>query len=252
VHSYAVRKLTPLPVSANSEYVGPIWEVFASWCKPIKYAVGRLILPDMQNPTGAVKVMKDDGGEFTMDFDTLKNSDYPPLVVARNALRRDTPELDATLALQSHAPPMAVLKQMERNAIARAGSQGIMDGSNMIDPRSGRVVQRPTPPDSKDDDDDDDDNKKSKPARAPGRTQAARSAIGAMLHYDKILCGLELSSHPPPQRVQHEMAWHAERRTLQPAVAAVPVAASPAPVTQSTGTAIVRTAHLMDANFGPV
>lgn len=172
-----------MPRMANNEYVGPIWEVFASWCKPLKWAAGRVIPPDMINPTGAVKIMTDKGIEFQIDYDTFRNSQDPRLVVAKNALRRDMPELDASLAMRSNAPPPEILREMAQTATWRSGTSSLMEGTGILT-STGRIVPKPEPRTAADaaeeaGDADETPAATSKPAARPApAVTAARAPIG--------------------------------------------------------------------------
>lgn len=139
---YAVRKLAPLPLAPNEEWVGSAWEVFASWCKPMKWAISRLVLPDTLNPAGSVLVLNDEGFEFQMDFDTLKNTSDPRLIVARNALMRDYPEMITRLAIRRTTAPPEILREMAKHAAIRTGTQAVIDGNGYVGPR-GDIIQRP-------------------------------------------------------------------------------------------------------------
>lgn len=139
----------------------------------MKWAVGRLVLPDTQLQAGSVLIMKDDSYEFQMDFDTFKNSNDPRLLVARNALMRDYPEMATRIAVRRAPPPVEILRDMAIYAAQRQGTQAVIDGSGYVGPR-GQVIQRPQQQqqnNSSSDDTDDTDN-------TPPKTKASSAPIG--------------------------------------------------------------------------
>jgi hypothetical protein len=127
---YAVRKLTPLPLSsANTEYVGQFYCIFAGWVKPMKWAISQYPTQASADSSNVVFI-SDDGTEFRLPLDAVRNEYHkgdPRVRVAVNALIRDFPFLEQSFAFTPSLPPPEML-----NSIAQYSSQTAQQYQNAL------------------------------------------------------------------------------------------------------------------------
>lgn len=140
---YAVRKLLPLGPDPSSPFAnGRDWEVFAAWCKPMKWGATRIVLPNQNTPAGAAVIQTDEGTEFVLDFETFRSSQDLRLLIVRNALTRSYPSLRTLFSTRTVLPPPEIVAEMTRNTAVFVNRERL----------------RRAPPSNDDDNDDEDED----------------------------------------------------------------------------------------------
>jgi hypothetical protein len=187
---YAVLKLAPLPVSAvDAAYVGNFYKVFASACKPMKYAISQFPTQSSADAYNCVFVV-DTGEEFRIPLDVVRqlyNKDVR-IRIAVNAFVRDYPFTENQFAFVPALPPPEIqiaianygkLVQGYQSTLAGQSPTYVatMPGAALNYPNN--VVIRPAPPpQSKGGDDDKEEEEKEEKKEEGAEEEGAESEDG--------------------------------------------------------------------------
>jgi hypothetical protein len=177
---YAVLKLAPLPVSAvDAAYVGNFYKVFASACKPMKYAISQFPTQASSDSYNCVLVV-DSGEEFRIPLDVIRQLYHTDvrIRIAVNAFVRDYPFTENQFAFTPALPPPEFQIAIANYGRTVQGYQSTLAGQppTLVQAIPGvpinypnAVVIRPAPPPLPSPSSDGDDEKEEKEKEEKGK-----------------------------------------------------------------------------------